>query len=433
MKRYLTEREVVMIFETLKRSHLKRNIMIVSVIVVIISVCIFNFTRAKYRYTQSIPLVNGIINYSLADLNIIALYQQNDSGGYDEISTVPTAGFVINEEKSYCKVSGEQDKNVKLYTNGKGEHVFSNLKKGSKCYLYFDMGGNGYKTLLENYTTLIKRDNFTSKIETVMAKTLYYEETDLGRIYYFAGNPLDNYLKFAGILWRMVGINENGSIRLIHAGNIGASAFNNGYDSNAYVGYMYNSMIVHGLTTSSTIKTFLDEWYEDNLQAFSNYIDIEVGFCGDRTPSTDSTTSNGQGGTWGTTTYYGAYIRYNAFNPSLSCLNEDLYTVKDSNVGNKALTYPIGLISMDEILYAGGVAGTGFSTYLNSNYSYWTMSPYYFSFDSAYVEVMHADNSLTPIRTDYSNYVRPVINLKSNVIITGSGTSSDPYVVKGTN
>lgn len=80
MKRYLTEREVVMIFETLKRSHLKRNIMIVSVIVVIISVCIFNFTRAKYRYTQSIPLVNGIINYSLADLNIIALYQQNDSG-----------------------------------------------------------------------------------------------------------------------------------------------------------------------------------------------------------------------------------------------------------------------------------------------------------------------------------------------------------------
>ena len=231
----------------------------------------------------------------------------------------------------------------------------------------------------------------------------------------------------------MVGINENGSIRLIHAGNIGASAFNNGYDSNAYVGYMYNSMIVHGLTTSSTIKTFLDEWYEDNLQAFSNYIDIEVGFCGDRTPSTDSTTSNGQGGTWGTTTYYGAYIRYNASNPSLSCLNEDLYTVKDSNVGNKALTYPIGLISMDEILYAGGVAGTGFSTYLNSNYSYWTMSPYYFSFDSAYVEVMHADNSLTPIRTDYSNYVRPVINIKSNVIITGSGTSSDPYVVKGTN
>ena len=61
------------------------------------------------------------------------------------------------------------------------------------------------------------------------------------------------------------------------------------------------------------------------------------------------------------------------------------------------------------------------------------MSPYYFSFDSAYVEVMHADNSLTPIRTDYSNYVRPVINIKSNVIITGSGTSSDPYVVKGTN
>ena len=83
---------------------------------------------------------------------------------------------------------------------------------------------------------------------------------------------------------------------------------------------------------------------------------------------------------------------------------------------------------------AGGVYGqTNTKYYLYIGQEYWTMSPYYFSFDSAYVEVMHADNSLTPIRTDYSNYVRPVINIKSNVIITGSGTSSDPYVVKGTN
>ena len=61
-------------FETLKQSHLKRNIMIGVVAVLIISAVVLNFTRAKYRVTQSIPLVNGTINYSLADLNIVALY-----------------------------------------------------------------------------------------------------------------------------------------------------------------------------------------------------------------------------------------------------------------------------------------------------------------------------------------------------------------------
>ena len=60
--------------ETLKKSHLKRNIIIGIVVVLIISAVILNFTRAKYRTTQSIPLVNGTINYSLPDLNIIGLY-----------------------------------------------------------------------------------------------------------------------------------------------------------------------------------------------------------------------------------------------------------------------------------------------------------------------------------------------------------------------
>ena len=60
-------------FEVLKKSHLKRNIIIGVVVVAIISAVILNFTRAKYRTTQSIPLVNGTINYSLADLNIVAI------------------------------------------------------------------------------------------------------------------------------------------------------------------------------------------------------------------------------------------------------------------------------------------------------------------------------------------------------------------------
>ena len=49
-------------FEVLKKSHLKRNIIIGVILIAIISAVVLNFTRAKYRVTQSIPLVNGTIN-----------------------------------------------------------------------------------------------------------------------------------------------------------------------------------------------------------------------------------------------------------------------------------------------------------------------------------------------------------------------------------
>ena len=67
-------------FELLRRSHLKRNIMIGIIVVAIISAIILNFTKAKYRVTQSIPLVNGTINYKPYDFKMIAMYQKDGSG-----------------------------------------------------------------------------------------------------------------------------------------------------------------------------------------------------------------------------------------------------------------------------------------------------------------------------------------------------------------
>ena len=67
-------RELFMTFETLKRNHLKRNILIAVAIVFILSAIILTFTRAKYKVTDSMPLLNGTINYTLADLNVVAMY-----------------------------------------------------------------------------------------------------------------------------------------------------------------------------------------------------------------------------------------------------------------------------------------------------------------------------------------------------------------------
>ena len=76
-------------FQTLKRSHLKRNVIIGVIAVAIISAVILNFTRAKYKMTQSIPLVNGTINYIPYDFKMIAMYQANDSREYIEIDKMP--------------------------------------------------------------------------------------------------------------------------------------------------------------------------------------------------------------------------------------------------------------------------------------------------------------------------------------------------------
>ena len=85
-------------FETLKQSHLKRNIMIGVVAVLIISAVVLNFTRAKYRVTQSIPLVNGTINYSLADLNIVALYI--DGVASEELDS--SKNYTLDTDQSTC-------------------------------------------------------------------------------------------------------------------------------------------------------------------------------------------------------------------------------------------------------------------------------------------------------------------------------------------
>ena len=121
--------------ETLKRSHVKRNIIIGVLVVAIISAVILNFTRAKYRTTQSIPLVNGTINYSLADLNIVAITVDGEPS-----DTIPIGNYELTEE-SYCTVNGEKDSSISISydSNTKTLNVIPFTTKGTKCYLDFVM------------------------------------------------------------------------------------------------------------------------------------------------------------------------------------------------------------------------------------------------------------------------------------------------------
>ena len=439
-------------FETLKRSHLKRNIIIGVIAVLIISAVVLNFTRAKYRVTQSIPLVNGTINYTRADLNVVAMYQKEDGGEYTSIDKVPSSGYALNEEESYCEVDGIEENVSMEYKEGK---VYLGVdKKGTKCYLYFDELVLSKDILLTHYPAVLARDDFSSTVTSTTTGTIYKSANssqydDDGEVYYFAGNPTDNWVRFAGFYWRIIRINGDGTIRLIYSGEVNSSkvedsniigtgtqitvdsdntfAFNSSHTNNAYVGYMYQNDQVHGLQTSSTIKEVLDIWYQNNLENYASYLDGNVGFCNDRTPYSGS-------GIGTSTTYYAAQNRLETNKiPSFKCSNSnDLFTVDGNNDGNKSLTNPIGLITADEVTFAGGLYGYDNKYYyLYTSRPYYTITPYGYLNGASVFTIFDVGRLAT--HTGSYTYglmgVRPVINLKADSQFTGNGTTDDPYVV----
>ena len=438
-------------FEVLMKSHLKRNILIGAAVIFVISACILTFSLAKYRTTKSIQIAKGTIDYARYDFKVMAMYQEGETG-YTETEEMPGDNYVINEEKSYCTIDNKnKDPNAKLYTLSTGEHVMQGLKKNSKCYLYFDerickIGDTVCNTIMANITTIDQRTDFSETVTEETTGKIYKAYDNDGPTYYFAGNPTDNWVEFAGYYWRIIRINGDGSIRLIYSGDsesgpvttgtstsIGSSLFNENNNDNAYVGYMYGSPgsityeETHANQHDSRIKTVVDEWYQNNLLSYDEYISKESGFCGDRSIHAEDTG-------YGTkVTTYRAYRRIiRDKNPTFKCNDNDLYTVKNTNQGNQALTYPIGLLAVDEAMYAGGDYNqNNLNYYLYTNITYATMSPADFNYNRS--GIFYIDNKGW-INGDFGysgknqNFnIRPVINLHADITLSGSGTSSDPY------
>ena len=268
-------------FEVLKRSHVKRNILIGVIIVLILSAVILTFTRAKYKITESMPLVNGTINYELSDFNLIGAYiQEGDS--YTQVDEIPTSGYEFNVEKSYCTVNNENINATLNYDMETQNLTITPLTtKGTKCYLYFEEQKPSKDVILakEGGTAAIEAKgtpNFATVATTDMG--MYAAEDDYGTSYYYRGAVQDNWVQFGtdssgqALYWRIIRINGDATIRLIYNGISTAQTgdstmisteevFNSGWNDNMYVGYMYTNGQLHGLGTNSDIKTTIDNWY----------------------------------------------------------------------------------------------------------------------------------------------------------------------------
>ena len=287
---------------------------------------------------------------------------------------------------------------------------------------------------------------------------IYKSEDDLGNSYYFRGNVTNNYVYFAKNWWQIIRINGDGTIRMIYTSNpndstanqyISESRFNNNYNDNAYVGYMYGTAgsstynATHTNTNSSTIKTVIDSWYQNNLSSYSKYIADAI-YCNDRevvqVNNVGGMTLTGNGAGTNESAYAGFNRTYVNHAPTLKCKNKNDRFTTSSTLGNGALTNPIALITSDEVVMGGGAGfDTATMTYItnnnyylypvNGNYWYWTMTPFAYTGGDAVVDVVSYGGGVFYSDVDGNFAVRPVVSLKSDAIGGGVGTSSNPFYV----
>ena len=353
--------------------------------------------------------------------------------------------------------------------------TISNVQKNEFCQVYKKEEPTLLSQILKDNPTRSTRSNnnngtndFATPLTTTTTGTLFISTESITgitdspkEVYYFAGNTTKNWVKFANLYWRIIRTNHDGSIRLLYVGtshdttggNIGTSTFNTNSNSTKYVGYKYGEDTsldtIRNNTTDSTIKTYIDTWYQNNLTNYTKYLSTSAVYCNDR--------SEGTGQTYNYTSSpsskfnFAPYYRMDydtdgaAANPSYNCSDiRDAFSVDNTSA---KLDYPVSLMTADEIAFAGGVAyqtmSTPYAWFISNSAgtkvstSWWSLSPVRWYGSNARVWSWASDDAcldngyvsgVNPARG-----VRPALSLKSCIkYSTGNGTYNEPYEIKET-
>ncbi len=407
--------------------------------------CTIDFTDG---YTVTLTATNGTVNPS----NVSVGY-----GGSAKFTVTPNDGFKAELETNTC--GGTLSGNI---------YTISNITGNKTCTITFKLNLSTLydKILADNPTRSTRSNNnrgandFATPLSATTTGILYTGTENITRItdspkevYYYAGNTTNNWVKFANLYWRIIRTNHDSSIRLLYvgtspdttSGNIGTSKFNTSYNSPKYVGYKYGEDTsldtIRNNTTDSTIKTYVDNWYKNNLSSYSKYISTSAVYCNDRSLGTDQTYSVSSSSKFNFAPYYRMDFDTKGAkaNPSYNCTDiRDAFSVDNTSA---KLDYPIGLMTADEIAFAGGVAfikmSTPYAWFISNSAGsqvsdwWWSLSPSVWSGAYLYVWRWYSDAAdLDDIVVNRANAVRPVISLKScNLISGGDGSANNPYIV----
>ena len=425
--------------------------------------------------------------------NILSALSLGDIDTTRKAYILEETGLKGNETKSYdlrLWMNSETTNEQGLNKTWKGKIIVTVTAAKELPTLLSKILGENNANVSEPQTT--PGSAISADTEAVLAST----QDDYGTSYYFRGAVTNNFVEYANMCWRIVRVTGDGSIKLVlynyngltstnntpssstpcnvtgdtyayarYEGDTYESKFNSSYNDNAYVGFMYGTAgassyaETHANTNPSTILTNLNKWYTNVLSKQANFKDNQLAdtiWCNDKSVVTDvsfdpfgiePTNTNYGAGT--NVNYYGALKRLvsndddaGGDGPSLICPNDSnggklsKFTVSDTTYGNGALSgyAKVGLLTADEIAFAGGAYKTSNSTYYikgNTNSSWRALSPNFFFGDYARVWVVNGDfSNLDYVVVDGNHGVRPSLSLESTTKVTGEGTATNPYKVK---
>jgi hypothetical protein len=321
--------------------------------------------------------------------------------------------------------------------------IKTNLKLYTKSGILYEkiLKDNGGTSLIDKKV----KPDFKSVATT--NEGMFSTPDNYGTSYYFRGAVDNNWVYFAGIYWRIIRINGDNSVRMIYSGTtapIESEAVVMTGDKTEIGKYSYGEYSCNiGFENyeSGPVGTILNEWYNNNLSSkYSKYISdsfFYAGYLEQRITTNDPIVGLSD-----------AYIRLYWYNsPTLNLVSGFIKN--------------IGLISADEIAFAGGNnipqdsphdsldpspyynSYPNLNFYLYTNNSYWSMTNYrtvdfpytdeihsLWSCDKDMAFLLHSGGILFGDYKTSSYNVRPVISLKSTVTATGTGTWNDPYIVE---
>ena len=421
-----------------------------------------NESNGTYKYNI---IIKDLVNTFTTNGFLVYKITSTD-GGYNmaDFADVPKsstkADTVLAENISIEKGATHTYKIVINYNNSDDVDQSEDMGKMLSGKIFITKGTERptlASKLLEDNPTISTRSDFSTPFTTNTTNTLYKATENGTDVYYFAGQdtvstPINNWVKFANFYWRIIRTNSDGSIRLLFSGTspdtttgyIGKSTFNTKFNSPKYVGYMYgdsDTTLEEAKTNSndSTIKTYIDNWYENNLTTYTNYLSNDAVYCNDREIATGSTYTTSLSKDFKFKSYERLYTNKT---PTYDCTNnKDAFSVNNTEA---KLKYPIALMTADEIAYAGGVGKKNAPMwyYTNSTYNsitgstyWWSLSPVNWIGDYFAVGFVGGSGYLGYLDGDLVGNelgVRPAISLKACTLWTsGNGAPETPYEIVG--
>ena len=358
-----------------------------------------------------------------------------------------------------------------VYTETNTGKIFKSTETNTPVYYFAGNAQNnwvkfgtwqGNKTIILGKTSNKKAYKLFSSISLCNADPTYNtdcKEITLGK-------------KGENMYWRIIRTNSDGSVRMLYAGTsvtgtdqafIDFSVFNesNGVEDTKYNGYMYGTSGSQANNrineNSSDIKKVIDNWYKTNLNSYTKYLSTTAVYCNDRSIVSNSGADR---------THFAGNLRVSGIsvdgnwtenqkvNPSYDCNTDvegkklsdasvsDLFSVSNIS-GNGKLTYPIALMTADEVVYAGGFPYKGANAYYAMNAEnkfilnkirWWLMTPSSTYGNSSLFDIINTDAVDNYLNNDNGSEnlysVRPVISIKENAIYkSGDGSAESPYEI----